>query len=461
MLLYSVLTRVVLAATKAAVLRTMLFILCHTGAGNYTFRRGLAPKLNLSFNPHFRRRKGAGVAPNFWPGHNRGVKKRILILGSTGSIGTQALEVIEENPELFEVAGLAAGGRNPEMLLSQAARHGVPAHRVAIANEAAAHRVRSELGNSVVVGAESAHQLVRETLAAGEADIVLNGLVGSMGLHSTLETIQAGVPLALANKESLVAGGDFVRRQAAPGQIIPVDSEHSAMAQCWRSGSDVEVARLVLTASGGPFRGWTREQMWEVTPQQAAAHPTWSMGQMNTLNSATLVNKGLELIEAALLFGVDPDDIDVTVHPQSIIHSMVTFSDGATIAQASVPSMKLPIALALNWPDRVPGVEPAVDFSQAFSWDFEPVDNQAFPAVELARTVAKAGGAMPAVYNAANEEAAAAFLDGKTPFPCIVDTVSHAVAKLPHWEKEITSVEMILEAEREARAEAAEYLAGI
>lgn len=389
------------------------------------------------------------------------VKKRILILGSTGSIGTQALEVIEENPDLFSVAGLAAGGRSPELLIEQAQRHCVPAHRVAIASEKAADTVVTHLGDGVVVGPNSAHQLVEAALADGDVDLVLNGLVGSMGLHSTLATIQAGVPLALANKESLVAGGEFVRKQAAPGQIIPVDSEHSAMAQCWRSGRDEEVARLVLTASGGPFRGWSREEMWEVTPRQAAAHPTWSMGQMNTLNSATLINKGLELIEAALLFGVDPDAIDVTVHPQSIIHSMVTFSDGATIAQASVPSMKLPIGLALNWPHRVAGVEPAVDFSQAFSWDFEPVDNEAFPAVELARAVARAGGAMPAVYNASNEEAAAAFLDGQIHFPQIVDTVEHVVEKLGHWATEITSVDMILDAEKEARAAAQEYLAGL
>ncbi|PFG28505.1 1-deoxy-D-xylulose-5-phosphate reductoisomerase [Corynebacterium renale] len=389
------------------------------------------------------------------------VKKRILILGSTGSIGTQALEVIEENPDLFSVAGLAAGGRSPELLIEQAQRHSVPAHRVAIASEKAADTVVTHLGDGVVVGPNSAHQLVEAALADGDVDLVLNGLVGSMGLHSTLATIQAGVPLALANKESLVAGGEFVRKQAAPGQIIPVDSEHSAMAQCWRSGRDEEVARLVLTASGGPFRGWSREEMWEVTPQQAAAHPTWSMGQMNTLNSATLINKGLELIEAALLFGVDPDAIDVTVHPQSIIHSMVTFTDGATIAQASVPSMKLPIGLAMNWPHRVAEVEPAVDFSQAFSWDFEPVDNEAFPAVELARTVARAGGAMPAVYNASNEEAAAAFLDGQIHFPQIVDTVGYVVEKLGHWATEITSVDMILDAEKEARAAAQEYLAGL
>ena len=278
-----------------------------------------------------------------------------------------------------------------------------------------------------------------------------------------MATIEVGATLALANKESLVAGGTLVTESAAPGQIIPVDSEHSAMAQCLRAGSRTEVDRIVLTASGGPFRGWTRQQMWDVTPEQAAAHPTWSMGQMNTLNSATLVNKGLELIEASLLFDVPAERIDVTVHPQSIVHSMVTFTDGATIAQASPPSMKLPIALALHWPYRVPGAQPALDFSAATTtnWEFMPVDNEAFPAVQLARQVATYGGMLPAVYNAANEQAAAQFLAGRIAFPQIVDTVSEILSHAESFARTPESIMEVLECEKEARSLADRYLATI
>ncbi|GJJ33761.1 1-deoxy-D-xylulose 5-phosphate reductoisomerase [Corynebacterium ulcerans] len=326
----------------------------------------------------------------------------------------------------------------------------LPPHAVAVADPQAAHTVSVALGGQVLGGEDAAEKLVQSI----EADTVLNGLVGSLGLSATLATIESGETLALANKESLVAGGRFVTNKARPGQIVPVDSEHSAMAQCLRSGTRSEVARFVLTASGGPFRGWTRQQMWDVTPQQAAAHPTWSMGQMNTLNSATLINKGLELIEATLLFDVPADRIDVTVHPQSIVHSMITFSDGATIAQASPPSMKLPISHALDWPARVPGAQPSLDFSSASSWDFMPVDDQAFPAIRLAREVALAGGTYPAVYNAANEEAAAAFLGGRIRFPHIVDTVEEIVQHASDFAGEPHSVDEILAHEKEARRRA-------
>ena len=288
---------------------------------------------------------------------------------------------------------------------------------MAVAKPEAAREVSAALGGEVVADAE---ELVRSQ----PADTVLNALVGSQGLAATLAVLETGARLALANKESLVAGGGIVTRRAEPGQIVPVDSEHSAMAQCLRSGDRGEVARFVLTASGGPFRGRTREQMWDVTPEQAAAHPTWSMGQMNTLNSATLVNKGLELIEASLLFDIAPSLIDVTVHPQSIIHSMITFADGATIAQASPPSMKLPISHALAWPERVEGAQAALDFADAMEWTFEPLDDTVFPAVRLARQVAEEGQGYPAVYNAANEEAAAAFLEGRIRFPQIVDVIA-------------------------------------
>ena len=311
------------------------------------------------------------------------VRKRILILGSTGSIGTQALEVIADNLEKFEVVGIAAGGGQPDLLIRQAQALNLPPERVAVADRKVAPAIQEVLGGTVISGPDAAKSLVENV----EADTVLNALVGSLGLSATLAALASGAQLALANKESLVAGGQLVLDMAKPGQLVPVDSEHSAMAQCLLAGTRPEVARLVLTASGGPFRGWKREEMWTVTPEQAAAHPTWSMGQMNTLNSATLVNKGLELIEASLLFSIPAERIDVTVHKQSIIHSMVTFVDGATIAQASPPSMKLPISLALDWPNRVPEAQPALDFTQSFSWDFEPVDDATFPAVQCARDV--------------------------------------------------------------------------
>ncbi|MEZ2121050.1 MULTISPECIES: 1-deoxy-D-xylulose-5-phosphate reductoisomerase [unclassified Corynebacterium] len=375
------------------------------------------------------------------------VSKRVLILGSTGSIGTQAIEVINDNPGAFEVVGIAAGGSDPAQIIAQARNLRLAPGRVAVADITAAAEVSRELGGPVISGADAARELVGDV----EADTVLNALVGSMGLAATLATLESGAVLALANKESLVAGGDLVLRAAKPGQLVPVDSEHSAMAQCLMSGSGYEVSRLVLTASGGPFRGWSRERMMSVTPRQAAAHPTWSMGQMNTLNSATLVNKGLEFIEASLLFGIPGDRIDVVVHPQSIVHSMVTFVDGATIAQASPPSMKLPISMALDWPRRVPHAQVALDFSGAFSWNFEPVDHAAFPAVRLAAQVAEAAGTWPAVYNAANEEAVAAFLAGDIRFPEIVDTVSEVLDRASEFACPADTVAEVLAVEAHAR----------
>ncbi|MBF6165667.1 1-deoxy-D-xylulose-5-phosphate reductoisomerase [Streptomyces gardneri] len=374
---------------------------------------------------------------------------RVLLLGSTGSIGTQALEVIAANPDRFEVVGLAARGGNTELLAAQMAATGTS--NVAVADPAAAQRLDLPLG-----GPGAVTELVRRT----EADVVLNALVGSLGLEPTLATLQSGTRLALANKESLVAGGSLVTRAAAPGQIVPVDSEHSALAQCLRGGRADEVDRLVLTASGGPFRGWTAEMLESVEPAEAKAHPTWSMGLMNTLNSASLVNKGLELIETHLLFGVPYDRIDVTVHPQSIVHSMVTFTDGSTLAQASPPDMKLPIALALGWPDRVPGAAAACDFGAASTWTFEPVDNEVFPAVELARAAGQAGGSVTAVYNAANEVAVQAFLDGAIRFPRIVGTVAAAVEAADRWRTEPDSLEEVLAADAWAREFAAARVGG-
>ena len=327
--------------------------------------------------------------------------RRVLILGSTGSIGTQALDVIRANPDRFVVVGLAAGTDRPGMD-AQATEFGV---------------------EHTALGALEAEQLVRDV----EADVVLNGITGSVGLGPTLAALEAGRTLALANKESLIVGGSLVTALAAPGQIVPVDSEHSALAQALRSGTAGEVGRLVLTASGGPFRGRTRASLADVTSAEALAHPTWDMGRVVTTNSATLVNKGLEVIEAHLLFDVPYDDIDVVVHPQSIVHSMVEFVDGSTILQASPPDMRLPISLGLDWPHRVAGVGAPLDWSAAASWTFQPLDEDAFPAVALARRVGREGGTYPAVYNAANEQAVDAFHEGRLGFLGIVETIERVV----------------------------------
>jgi 1-deoxy-D-xylulose-5-phosphate reductoisomerase len=369
---------------------------------------------------------------------------RVLVLGSTGSIGTQALEVIAANPDRFQVVGLAAGGANVGTLLRQRAETGVS--NIAIADDRAAQLV----GDVPFHGPEAVTRLVEET----DADVVLNALVGALGLRPTLAALKSGARLALANKESLVAGGPLVLRAARPGQIVPVDSEHSALAQCLRGGDPGEVAKLVLTASGGPFRGWAAADLEGVTPEQAGAHPTWSMGPMNTLNSASLVNKGLELIETHLLFGIPYDRIEVVVHPQSIVHSMVTFIDGSTIAQASPPDMKLPISLALGWPRRVGGAALACDFTTASTWEFEPLDSDVFPAVELARHAGQTGGCMTAVYNAANEEAAEAFLRRRIGFPAIVRTIADVLHAADQWAVLPATVDDVLDAQRWARERA-------
>ncbi|WIB66161.1 1-deoxy-D-xylulose-5-phosphate reductoisomerase [Curtobacterium sp. MCBD17_035] len=352
-------------------------------------------------------------------------KRRVVVLGSTGSIGTQALDVVARNPDRFEVVGLVAG-TNRALASEQAERFGV---------------------TEVAFGAADAQRLVR----AVEADVVLNGITGSVGLGPTLAVLETGALLALANKESLIVGGPLVQAAAAPGQIVPVDSEHSAIAQALRAGSATEVRRLVLTASGGPFRGRSRAELADVTPAAALAHPTWDMGLVVTTNSATLVNKGLEVIEAHLLFGVPYDRIDVTVHAQSIVHSMVEFVDGSTIAQASPPDMRLPIALGLGWPDRVAGVGVPLDWTRSSAWTFEPLDQDAFGAVRLAKQVGERGGTYPAVFNAANEQAVGAFHAGAIGFLDIVDTVERVVDAHDAGE---SSLEGVLAAERWARAEA-------
>ncbi|WP_175986031.1 1-deoxy-D-xylulose-5-phosphate reductoisomerase [Microbacterium tenebrionis] len=357
--------------------------------------------------------------------------RRILVLGSTGSIGTQALDVIRANPRRFELVGISAGS-NAEMLARQAEQLQV---------------------EHTALGAAESEQLVRDV----EADVVLNAITGSIGLGSTLAALKAGRTLALANKESLIVGGELVTSTAAEGQIVPVDSEHSALAQALRSGTHDEIRRLVVTASGGPFRGRTREQLTEVTPAEALAHPTWDMGRVVTTNSATLVNKGLEVIEAHLLFDVDYDDIQVVVHPQSIVHSMVEFIDGSTIAQASPPDMRLPISLALDWPHRIGGVGKPLDWTQATSWDFEPLDDEVFPSVALAKSVGRAGGTFPAVFNAANEQAVDAFHEGRLSFLGIVDTIARVVDA--HEAPDALTVESLADAEAWARATADRLIA--
>ncbi|MGH3413879.1 MAG: 1-deoxy-D-xylulose-5-phosphate reductoisomerase [Marmoricola sp.] len=352
----------------------------------------------------------------------------VVILGSTGSIGTQALDVVRANPDRFRVVGLTAGGGNRELFDAQVAEFG-PAY--------------SGLGEDASAEA-----------AGRPCDVVLNGITGAVGLRPTLAALDAGNTLALANKESLIIGGPVVTARAKPGQIVPVDSEHSALAQCLRGGRADEVRRLVLTASGGPFRGRDRASLAGVTLEQALAHPTWDMGPVVTINSATLVNKGLEVIEAHLLFGIPFDRIEVVVQPTSVVHSMVEFTDGSTIAQASPPTMLIPIALAMAWPDRVPGTAASVDWTRPQAWEFFPLDDDAFPAVRLAREAGERGGTAPAVYNAANEVCVAAFRSGRLPFPGIVGTVEQVVHRHPGGSTphELT-VEDVLAADAWARTE--------
>jgi 1-deoxy-D-xylulose-5-phosphate reductoisomerase len=363
---------------------------------------------------------------------NEAVKspRSVAVLGSTGSIGTQALDVVARNPDRFRVVALSAGS-NLDLLAEQAVAFEVDllaaarGTHEAVAEAVGAYAARAgrpAYRPQVVVGDDAAVHA-----ASCGAEVVLNGITGSIGLRPTLAALRAGSTLALANKESLIVGGPLVKAAARPGQIVPVDSEHSAIAQSLRGGSAAEVRRLVVTASGGPFRGRSRESLRDVTPAEALAHPNFSMGRVITTNSATLVNKGLEVIEAHLLFDIPFERIDVVVHPQQQIHSMVEFVDGSTIAQAGPPRMLVPIALGLSWPERVPDVDAPCDWTQAQTWEFHPLDDDAFPAVRLARQVGAAGGTYPAVYNAANEVAVDAFHEGRIGFLDIVDTVAAVV----------------------------------
>ncbi len=389
--------------------------------------------------------------------------RTVTLLGSTGSIGTQAVDVVLRHPDRFRVVGLSAGGADPRLLADQVLTVGAEA--VAVADPAAGLRVLEEVtrlaaergigavGVELLVGPDAATQL-----AGRGADVVLNGITGSVGLGPTLAALEAGSTLALANKESLVVGGALVRAaQRRPDQVVPVDSEHSAIAQCLRAGARSEVRRLVLTASGGPFRGRSRDELKPVGRDEALAHPTWSMGPVVTVNSATLMNKGLELIEAHLLFDVAVEDITVVVHPQSVVHSMVEFVDGSTIAQASPPDMRLPIALGLSWPERLDPVTPPCDWTAATAWTFEPLDETVFGAVRLAREAVAASPTHPAVLNAANEECVDAFLAGRIGFLDVVDTVERVLGEHA-GPSSAPSLDDVLAVERWARARTHELL---
>jgi 1-deoxy-D-xylulose-5-phosphate reductoisomerase len=368
-----------------------------------------------------------------------GIVRDVVILGSTGSIGTQALDIVRANPDRFRVVGLTAGGGNRELFERQ------------VAEITARHpEAYSGLGEEASVEA-----------AQLPCDVVLNGITGAVGLRPTLAALDAGRTLALANKESLIIGGPLVKQRAQPGQIVPVDSEHSAIAQSLRGGRSDEVRRLVLTASGGPFRGRTRADLDAVTPEEALAHPNFAMGRAITTNSATLVNKGLEVIDAHLLFDVPFDRIDVVVHPQQLIHSMVEFVDGAVVAQIGLPTMLVPIALGMAWPDRVPDAETPVDWTKAADWRFEPLDDVAFPAVVLAREAGSRGSTAPAVYNAANEVCVDAFHDGRLRFPGIVDVIANVLAAHDVPSGEQLTLDDVLAADAWARQAAARTIGSI
>ena len=376
--------------------------------------------------------------------------RSVVVLGSTGSIGTQALELIERNSSRFTVAALAAGGGNIPLLIEQVKRF-----KPAVVGVAKGDRklLQDALPGVEIIVSERA----AEEIAAIPADVTLNGMTGSIGLRPTLAALNIGNTVALANKESLVAGGPLVVAAAKPHQLIAVDSEHSALAQAMRSGAHEEIARCILTASGGPFR--SRKDLSEVTTAEALNHPTWNMGPVVTINSATLVNKGLEIIEAHYLFGIPYSKIDAVIHPQSIVHSMVEFVDGSVIAQASPPNMTLPIALALNWPDRVPDAIEPIDWQVSHTWEFSPIDSERFPAIDLARRCGEVGGGAPAAFNAANEEAVTAFIDGRISFTDIVEVIDDVLAHIGgEVSATLRDIDDVSAVEENARAVAKEFL---
>jgi len=375
--------------------------------------------------------------------------KDLVILGSTGSIGVQALEIVEANPSLFRVVAITAAGTNPDLIIAQAKKFNVAV--IGVANNA--EKIRSALPDATVIDGP----LASTEIAAITCDVVLNGITGSIGLGPTLAALRVGNRVALANKESLVAGGDLVMSLAKPDQLLPVDSEHSALWQALMGGKKSEVSKLVLTASGGPFRD--RADLSGITVEQALNHPTWSMGPVVTINSATLLNKGLEIIEAHYLFDMPYSQIEAVIHPQSVIHSMVQYVDGSTIAQASPPNMKGPISFAINYPDRVKAATLPIDWTQSHTWTFTPIDNERFPAIDLARRCGTLGGGLPAIFNAANEICVAAFIAGQIGFTSIIETVEEVVqslgAKSAGVLRDLSDVSAI---EEDARAIASELL---
>jgi 1-deoxy-D-xylulose-5-phosphate reductoisomerase len=372
--------------------------------------------------------------------------KKVVILGCTGSVGTQALEIIGATDDL-QVAGLAAGS-NWEAVLLQAREHGVPA--VALADPQAAERARGEWSGTVLAGEEG----VRELISTSGADLVLNGIVGAAGLGPTIAALSEGIDVALANKESLVVGGELVTAlaEATGARLLPVDSEHSALHQLIRAEPPGTIERLVLTASGGPFRG--RSDLSEVGVEEALAHPTWEMGGRITIDSATLINKGFEMIEAHHLFGVPYGRIDVVVHPQSIVHALVHLNDGASLAHLGYPDMRVPISYALHFPERADVEVPQLDLADTGSLTFEQPDVSAFPCLRLAREAGEAGGTAPCVLNAADEVAVAAFLDGALPFTAIAEVIEQALEAMPA--QPVGHFEDLFACDEEARARSAE-----
>lgn len=383
--------------------------------------------------------------------------RRVTILGSTGSIGTQGLEVIDQHQDKFKVVGLAAGS-NAQVLIDQI--HKFKPEIVSVKDDETKNKlvaVNFDHKFEILVGKNASAEV-----AQYPCDVVLNGITGAAGLLATIETLKSGHKLALANKESLVIGGKLVLDIAKPDQIVPVDSEHSALAQCLRGERKSEIKKLILTASGGPFRGKSLEDLKNVTVEQTLNHPTWNMGPVVTINSASLMNKGLEIIEAHLLFGIEFEKIEVVIHPQSIIHSMIEFVDGSTMAQASPPNMKLPIALGLSWPDRLSNVQNPVDWTKNQSWTFENVDEKVFKAISLAKEVGKSAGSAPAAMNAANEECVAAFIERKISFLSIVEIVEKVVrshlTSSSYVNNESLTLEKLLNVDESIRIETNEVL---
>ena len=381
--------------------------------------------------------------------------RAVAILGSTGSIGTQALDVVRRNPDRFKVVALAAATSH-ELLVGQIREFLPPL--VAIADEEAAAEIKSGLGPirgmEILAGTEAAETIARES----EADMVLNAMVGAVGLAPSLAALQSGKSLALANKESLIVGGELVMDlvKGEPDRLIPVDSEHAALAQCLRGERKEDLKRVVITASGGPFREWSREELSKASVKEALAHPTWTMGPKITVDSATLMNKGLEVIEAHYLFGLEYRDIDVVVHPESIIHGIAEFADGSMMAQLSQPDMRLPIQLALGFPDRLPAGIPGLDLAKLGRLTFEDLNRESFPSVALAYSAGEQGSTFPAVLNAANEVAVMAFLEGKIRLTAIPEIVEATLTE--HEPADVVSVVTLNRADTWARRRAMEAI---